>query len=62
MDSIENVNFEPAPADTLPRCPFCKKDLDTIWVKSSGLGIRGQKEILICPHCQSLLSYSSWKR
>jgi uncharacterized Zn-finger protein len=62
MDNIENVNLEEAPADVLPRCPYCKKDLDKIWVKSSGLGLRGQKEVLICPYCQSFLCYSAWKR
>jgi hypothetical protein len=55
MDDIENVSIEQAPSDKFPRCPSCKKDLDKIWVKSSGLGFKGQKEILI-------LGYSAWKR
>ena len=45
-----------------PQCPYCKKDLDTIWVKTSGLGFKGQKEILMCPHCRSFLGYNAWKR
>lgn len=62
MDNIENVTIENAPADKFPRCPFCKKDLDKIRVKSSGWGFRGQKEIVMCPHCQSFLGYNAWKR
>jgi hypothetical protein len=62
MDNLENVNLVEAPEDRLPRCPGCKKDLDTIWVKSSGLGFKGQKEILMCPYCQTFLGYSAWKR
>jgi hypothetical protein len=62
MDTIDNVALEDAPADQFPKCPFCKKDLDKIWVKSSGLGWKGQKEILMCPYCQSFLAYSAWKR
>ncbi len=62
MNNIENVNLEEAPQEVAPRCPSCKKDLDRIWVKTSGLGFYGQKEILICPHCQSLLGYNAWKR
>lgn len=59
MDNIKNVNIEDAPADKSPRCPFCKKELETIWVKSSGLGFKGQKEILMCPYCQSFLGYNA---
>ena len=62
MDNIENVRIDEAPDGALPLCPSCKKDLDTIWVKSSGLGLKGQKEILMCPHCKSSLGYSAWKR
>jgi hypothetical protein len=62
MDNIENVNLVEAPSDRLPRCPGCKQELDAIWVKSSGLGFKGQKEILMCPHCQTFLGYSAWKR
>ena len=62
MDDIENVKVEEAPDGTLPLCPYCKQDLDTIWVKSSGLGLKGQKEILMCPYCKSFLGYNAWKR
>ncbi len=62
MENIENITLEECPADRLPKCPFCHKDLDTIWVKVSGLGFKGQKEILMCPYCQAFLGYNAWKR
>jgi uncharacterized protein with PIN domain len=62
MDTIENVNIEEAPEDKFPLCPSCKKELSTIWVKTDGLGFKGQKEILMCPNCQVMLGYSAWKR
>lgn len=62
MDDLENVKFEPAPQDKVPRCPYCRQELPTIWVKSDGLGLRGRREIWMCPHCEAFLSYNSWKR
>ena len=62
MDSIENVSFEPAPPEKFPRCPHCKEELQTIWLKTRGIGWVGQKEIWMCPHCEAFLSYSAWKR
>jgi len=62
METIDNVNLEDAPPETLPQCPYCKEDLNTIWVKTSGLGFKGQKEILMCPHCRVFLGYNAWKR
>lgn len=62
MDQLENVRFEPAPADKLPRCPHCKQELQTIWIKGDGLGICGRREIWMCPHCEAFLSYNAWKR
>jgi hypothetical protein len=62
MKGIQNITIEEAPPNIFPRCPDCKNDLDKIWVKRSGLGIRGQKNILLCPFCHAFLSYSDWKR
>ena len=62
MENIDNVKIEDSPPKALPGCPYCEKDLDTIWVKTSRLGFKGQKEILMCPHCQSFLGYNAWKR
>jgi len=62
MDDLENVKFEPAPEGKVPRCPHCRQELPTIWVKSDGLGVYGRREIWICPHCEAFLSYNAWKR
>jgi hypothetical protein len=61
-DNIENVSFEPAPAEKFPRCPYCKQLLETIWVKTDGIGLKGKREICMCPHCEAFLAYSAWKR
>lgn len=62
MNYIENVSIEPAPADKYPRCPYCKESLKIIWVKTEGVGIYGQKQICMCPHCEAFLAYNAWKR
>ena len=62
LDNIDNISLEDCPVDAVPQCPYCKKGLDKIWVKVSGLGFRGQKEILMCPYCRSFLGYNAWKR
>ena len=62
MDNIENVAFQDAPMEKFPRCPYCKQELQTIWVKSDGMGIYGRREIWMCPHCEAFLSYNAWKR
>jgi hypothetical protein len=49
MDNIENVSFESAPEEAVPICPFCKQQLDTIWVKSDGMGFKGQRELCMSP-------------
>ena len=53
------VEFEKAPDDVLPKCPFCKQKLDKVWVKPKGLGIVGQKQITISPKCESFPAYGS---
>ena len=52
-----SINLEEAPAGTIPKCPFCKERLNTIWIKKKGLGVLEQNQILICPSCESLLGY-----
>jgi uncharacterized protein YbaR (Trm112 family) len=51
------VKFEKAPDEVLPKCPFCKHRLDKIWIKSKGLGIVQQQQVIICPECESFLGY-----
>lgn len=62
MERLNNVTLEEAPEERLPRCPHCKSQLSTIWIKGSGLGLMGRKEIWMCPHCESFLAYNAWKR
>ena len=59
---IENVNIAEAPEDKLPKCPYCKSQLDTIWAKSQGIGWAGKKLVLMCPYCEAFLGYNEWKR
>jgi hypothetical protein len=58
-DNFMEVKFEKAPDDVLPKCPFCKHRLDKVWVKLKGLGILAQKQIIICPACESFLGFGS---
>ena len=62
LSNIENVGFAQAPEEKFPRCPYCKQALQTIWVKTDGMGYKGQREILMCPHCEALLAYNAWAR
>jgi len=59
---MEGITLQPAPESKTPLCPYCKKALEIVWVKKDGLGIWGQSEVLMCPHCESFLGYSAWKR
>jgi hypothetical protein len=58
--SFEGVELELAPKDVVPRCPHCRHDLPRVWYKAEGAGIVGQKQLLICPHCRSLIGYGVW--
>jgi uncharacterized protein YbaR (Trm112 family) len=51
------IKFEQAPEDVVPMCPFCKQRLEKVWVKSKGLGIVHQDQVIICPYCESILGY-----
>ena len=62
IETIENIVVEQCPKGVTPKCPKCEKELDLIWVKSSGFGINGLTEILICPNCHCFLGYNAWKR
>jgi uncharacterized protein YbaR (Trm112 family) len=53
------VKFEKAPDDVLPKCPVCKHRLDKVWIKPHGLGVIEQKQVIICPKCESFLGYGS---
>ncbi len=53
------IKFEKAPKNVLPRCPFCEHRLEKVWVKTEGIGFWQQKQITICPNCESFLGYGS---
>jgi hypothetical protein len=56
------VTLEKAPDNVLPKCPFCKRRLDKVWIKAKGLGIVGQEQIVICPECESFFGFGSMMR
>ena len=60
MKKFEGMEIEEAPAKVVPKCPHCKERLNKIWFKSKGLGWIEQKQIIICPYCESFLSYGSF--
>ena len=44
--------------DLTPVCPHCDKELESIFVKSKGLGlIEGKNTIYFCPHCRKVLGF-----
>jgi hypothetical protein len=53
------VKFENAPNDVLPKCPHCEQRLERVWVRKHGLGFWQQKQMLICPKCETFLGYGS---
>lgn len=57
---FEGIKLEEAPKTAVPKCPVCGKRLDTIWIKTKGSGFIEQKQIIMCPHCESLLGYGTF--
>ena len=55
---FEGVRIDYAPDEAVPRCPKCEADLDTLWLKTKGAGIFSQMQIVMCPHCRTLLGFS----
>jgi ribosomal protein L37AE/L43A len=49
MSNVKIVN-----TDTVPKCPYCDKLLETI--ERTHTGILGSTVVYICPHCRKLLS------
>jgi len=54
---FDGVSLEDAPEGSIPKCPYCKEKLAKIWIKKKGLGVMEQKQMLMCPYCESLLGY-----
>ena len=53
------IKFERAPDEKLPKCPHCERRLDKVWIIPHGLGVWQQKQVLMCPGCETFLGYGS---
>lgn len=40
--------------DTVPKCPHCEKELETI--ERTHTGLLSSTVVYICPHCKKILS------
>jgi uncharacterized Zn-finger protein len=58
--SMKGMKIDEAPEDAIPMCPYCKKELREIWIKTKGIGWIEQKQVLMCPYCQAFLAYGSF--
>ena len=58
--NFEGVKIDNAPRDMIPKCPYCRKELDMIWIKTKGIGIVEQKQLIMCPHCESFLGFGTF--
>ena len=57
---FEGVKIEEAPKTAVPKCPKCEKRLDMVWIKTKGLGVVEQKQIIMCPYCETFLGYGTF--
>jgi hypothetical protein len=58
--NFEGIKMEKAPEAAVPKCPKCEKRLDTVWIKTKGLGLLEQQQIIMCPYCETLLGYGTY--
>ena len=59
MMKFDGIEVEEAPSGIVPKCPHCGEVLGKIWIKTKGLGIVEQKQVILCPHCEVFLGYGS---
>jgi hypothetical protein len=52
-----DLKVEEAPDRARPKCPYCKHTLDKLWIMKKGLGVLEQKQVILCPSCESFLGY-----
>ena len=57
--NIKGVKLRQVPEDVVPKCPYCKEDLNEIGTKSKMVSFRA-RTILLCPHCKTFLGYGSF--
>ena len=57
LKNFDGMVVKEAPEEAIPKCPFCNKQLDKVWIKKKGIGILEQKQIIMCPYCKALLGY-----
>jgi hypothetical protein len=57
---FEGMKMEKAPESVIPKCPKCEKRLEVVWLKTKGLGLIEQQQIIMCPHCETLLGYGAY--
>ena len=57
---FEGITLEEAPKDMVPKCPHCREALHRVWIKSKGIGIVEQKQIVMCPECECFLGFGTF--
>ncbi len=57
---FEGVDITEAPSEEIPKCPKCEQYLSKIWIKTKGIGIVEQKQIIMCPNCKSFLGFGTF--
>ena len=58
--NYKGVKIDNAPHDVIPKCPYCRKEFGTIWIKTKGIGIVEQKQLILCPHCESFPGFGTF--
>ena len=58
--NFDGLKIKDAPKDEIPKCPKCGTNLEEIWVKTKGIGIVEQKQIIMCPYCKSFLGFGTF--
>ncbi len=58
--NFEGVEIKEAPKSVIPKCPKCEEKLTEIWIKTKGIGIVEQKQIIMCPKCESFLGFGTF--
>lgn len=49
------INIKIEESNSLPKCPYCEKELDRVAHTKKIGNLLGQDKIYICPHCKKIL-------